>query len=140
MQKATDQPSASSTTPTATPVNAVTTLFTPPASCTSQVPILTIIDSVQVLFPDLEQATSKVASECFPSQFQPKTFISPAPFCQVGYTAACGTIRGPETAAVCCPEYVFITASIPILLYMSQAIKSLNPGEVFSLKRMYFFF
>ncbi|KAF2663505.1 hypothetical protein BT63DRAFT_461232 [Microthyrium microscopicum] len=82
----------------------VTTVFTPPSSCLQTIPIVTLIDSAQALFINSDQASSRVQTECFPSGYSPKSYLSPEPFCPVGYTAACASRSKSQTEAVCCPQ------------------------------------
>src|SRR5215472_17194292 len=78
----------------------LTTVFTPPASCSPTTFVL--YEGDLAIYPDHSQFTRPVRSECFPPGFQTASPFSPAPSSRlVGYTVACQITSGEVTSAVC---------------------------------------
>ena len=80
----------------------LTTVFTPPASCSSA--SFVYLAGVIFVYPDYsQQPGGSGRAGCFPSGFQIASPFSPAPsLCPVGYEVACKTTSGEVTSAVCC--------------------------------------
>lgn len=88
----------------------LTTIFTPPASCSPTSVIWGLTGFNSTLYLDREQYSVETKTDCFPSGYSTGSFFSPAPsICPVGYTIACQSVDGSETAAVCCTRFVSLT-------------------------------
>jgi hypothetical protein len=85
---------------------ALTTTFTPPASCLSDVYL-----SDQSNIPAIILGNPQGTASCLPSGIDPlrTSFFSPGLYCPSGYTNACSTTvtigSAKETQVTCCPLY-----------------------------------
>lgn len=99
------------TTSTTSAVPALTTTFTPAASCLTDLYLYSVV-SGGYLWDYRQLGPSPTASECFPSKFSatPSAYFSPG-ICPTYYSIACSTVVNigtvTETRATCCPRYVF---------------------------------
>lgn len=107
-----------------TVLGALTTIFTPPASCSD---VITFAGPASPSPPTASEGSawkggygSKGDSACFPSGFpdislQDRTYYSPG-FCPHGWTSMTfsgetyASTVGLETTAMCCPRCVFVRA------------------------------
>lgn len=83
---------------------ALTTIFTPPASCLSHIFLETVSSDVAIVLGNYRDTAS-----CLPSGIDPlrTSYFSPGLACPSGYTEACSSIvsagTAQETRATCCP-------------------------------------
>ncbi|KAF8860665.1 hypothetical protein BDZ45DRAFT_304603 [Acephala macrosclerotiorum] len=110
-----------SSTGTITSAPALTTTFTPAASCTNDFYTNTESNWYSIGGP--------LASQCFPSGWASTSqYFSPG-ICPDGYTQACSSLNGAETRATCCPSgYVCYTPTA--FNFPGQACASIFTSQI----------